>query len=86
MNSLIKNRKIINKIDKEIIKLLVKRIKCAKEIKNYKKRNKLKIIDKEREKEIFKAIEKQAEKYKIDKIFLKHVFKIIIKNSRNVQK
>ena len=70
-------RKQLDKIDSQVIKLLEKREKISKKIGQYKKKNKIKIQDKSREKQILK---------KLNKNYLKHIFKIIIRNSREIQK
>jgi len=70
-------RKQLDKIDSQVIKLLEKREKISKKIGQYKKKNKIKVQNKSREKQILK---------KLNKNYLKHIFKIIIRNSREIQK
>ena len=70
-------RKQLDKIDSQVIKLLEKREKISKKIGPYKKKNKIKIQDKSREKQILK---------KLNKNYLKHIFKIIMRNSREIQR
>lgn len=71
-------RSKIDKIDSKIIELLSKRIKLAIETRKYKK----KILDKDREKEVLENIIKYAEKHKMDKDFIKNLYKKIIKQSK----
>jgi len=77
MNPLKNFRKDLDKIDKEIIFLLNKREKISKKVGIYKKKNKMKIQDKKREKQMLD---------KISKNYLKDIFKIIMRNSREIQK
>ena len=79
---LIDHRKKIDKIDKEINKLIEKRLECAKEIGKYKKKNKMRIVDIKREKEVLGNRVKQS---KLDKGFTKKLFSLIIKKSREAQ-
>lgn len=85
MDDLDRHRRDINKIDQDILKLLSKRQKLSKKIKEYKLKKNLKTIDRKREKEIFKELEKEASKYNLDKKFIRDIFKKIIKNSRKIQ-
>jgi len=66
-------RKKIDKIDDKIIDLLEKRFLLAKEVKKFKK----KIKDKKREEEILS---------KIKSIYIQDIYKIILKNSKRMQK
>ena len=70
-------RKQLDKIDSQVIKLLEKREKISKKIGQYKKKNKIKVQNKSREKQILK---------KLNKNYLKHIFKIIMRNSREIQR
>jgi len=76
----------INKINKELLKLLSKRVKISKKIKKYKQENNLKIYNKQRENRIFQWLEAISPKYNLDKKYTKDLFKLIIKNSREIQK
>jgi len=77
------SRNKINKIDKQIIKSLKQRMKIAEQIGKYKKKNKISIEDKEREKQILKEYKKTKG---IDKDFLTNVFKLIINHSKKIQR
>ncbi|WP_343189327.1 prephenate dehydratase domain-containing protein [Buchnera aphidicola] len=79
-------RKKINKIDKKIILILAKRKKIIKKIAKIKIKNNFSIKDKKREKELLNFLLKIGKKKKIKKFFLKKIFKIIIKESRYIQK
>ena len=78
-------RKQIDKINKEILKLLAKRLSIVKKVGDYKKKEKIGVIDKKREQEIFDKLKKQAEKYNLSKDYIDEVFTIILRNSRMVQ-
>ncbi len=83
MDKLKKYRKVIDKIDYKIFRLLLKRLTLVKKIKAYKKSNGIKILDKSREKYILKRFKAKS---KESKFFIKNIFKSIIKNSRVLQK
>jgi chorismate mutase len=71
--SLSKFRKQIDKIDKKLVSLLEKRLLLAKELKKEKK----KITDKKREKEILE---------KINSKYIQDIYKYIFKISKKFQK
>lgn len=70
-------RRKIDEIDRKIVELLIEREKIVKEIARCKVSLNMDIKQREREKEIYNRSE---EKY------IKDIFKIIIKNSREIQK
>lgn len=76
-------RKKIDDIDKEILKLLIKRFETVSILGIIKKRNKIPIIDKKRENKILNKALKFSNKYGklLEKIYLE-----IIKSSRKVQR
>lgn len=76
-------RRKIDKIDNQIILLLKKRFKAVKVIMDYRKKNKMKLRDKEREKEILR---KRIKSSKLSPKFVKRLFKLIINESRRLQK
>ena len=86
MEKLSNFQKEIDKINKEIIISLSKRKKISKKIKEYKQKNNLKIYNKTREKQIFNDLKIYAKEYNLDKSYLNKIFKIIIKNSKKIQK
>lgn len=79
----ISHRKKIDKIDKEIISLLRKRLNYARKIGVYKKKYGIKIIDRKREKEV---LQDRVKKSGLSKDFIRKLFSLIIKESREVQK
>lgn len=81
-NELQKLRRSIDQIDKKIVMLIAKRFLIVKKIGKVKKENGMKIRDKEREKEVIRNLEKQAEKFKLNKKFVNSIFNAIIKDAR----
>ena len=77
-------RKKIDAIDKNIVKLLLKRFDLIKQIGDYKRRNKIKLIDKKRELEVINNIKKYSNKE--NKKFIISIFKNIINYSKKIQK
>lgn len=86
MNPLKTYRKKIDKIDNKIIRLLDKRLIVAQKIGEYKKQNNLPITNLNREKEILNKFSKKTKKTKLKKNFINKLFKLIFKNSKEVQK
>ncbi len=76
-------RKRIDKIDKKILSLLEERVKVSKDIGKYKRKNKIKIEDLKREKEI---VEELGGKTNLDKKFIQRIYKTIFKFSKKIQK
>lgn len=81
-NELIKLRRNIDEIDKNIVMLIAKRLLIVRKIGKLKKENGMKIMDKEREKEVIMNLERQAEKLKLNKKFVNSIFNAIIKDAR----
>ncbi|MCK4539972.1 prephenate dehydrogenase/arogenate dehydrogenase family protein [Candidatus Parcubacteria bacterium] len=77
------NRKMIDKIDKRIFLLLQKRFQHARLIGKFKKKQGLKIVDRKREREI---INKKVKQTKLDKEFIKKLYKIIFSEAYKWQK
>lgn len=78
-----KYRQKIKNIDLEILKLLEKRFEISKEIGNYKFENKLPVLDKKREKNLYEFYKKQTStKYQKSIV---DVFAKIIENSKKIQ-
>ena len=79
-------RKQIDEIDAKILKLLGKRFKIAPKLAKMKKKEKLPVLDKKREVEVFKKLEKIAKKEGVDKKLVEKLWKEILKESRKIQK
>lgn len=85
MDSLSSFREKINEIDSRIINALIERTHVVSEVGAFKKANRMKIVDRKREKELISARVKQSEG-ELNPAFVKKLFEAIIKNSRNEQK
>lgn len=79
-------RKDIDDIDKEIIRLISKRISITKEIGTIKNKNELPIFDFDREKEIFENICNDCIKYNLDEKYINSIFHLIIDYSKETQR
>ena len=79
-------RKEIDRVDSQILKLIAKRMKAAKKIGIFKKKNNMKIVDLKREKELLSKISSKAKRLRLNNIFTTNLFKTIIKESRKQQK
>lgn len=77
------NRKMIDQIDERIFSLMLKRFRHTREIGKIKKKQGLKIVDKNREREI---IGKRTKQIKLDKEFIKKLYKLIFNEARKWQK
>ena len=84
-NPLKKYRKEIDKIDNNLARLLLNRLKVVKKVGDFKKKHKIEIINKNREKEILQKVQNKA-KSKKEKDYLNNIFMEIIINSRKAQK
>lgn len=79
-------RKKLDKIDNRILSLLKERKNVSLSIGRFKKQNNLPIKNLKREAEILKELEQKAEKFKMDKNYINWLFRIIMKNSRKIQR
>ena len=82
MDKIIKYRENIDFIDNNILVLLKERFEIVKKIKEIKKKNKIEILDKEREKNIYDNIYNNFNEYYI---YFKPIYEIILKESKIVQ-
>jgi monofunctional chorismate mutase len=78
-------RNQIDGIDKKIIGLLSKRMKLAAELGKLKKKEKLPVLDKKREREMLEKIEKTAKQNGLNPLFAKKLYNGILKESRKIQ-
>ncbi len=76
-------RKEIDVIDIELVKLLEKRMDCAKAVGEYKLKNNIPILDKERQQLILDSVEKKSEKYGAQLRFLFEDIMCISRMSQN---
>ena len=78
----------INDIDEELISLLIKRMKISIKVGEYKKQNKLEILNSNRENEVIKRLNLVAKKDKeliLDDELIKNLWKIIMDYSKKLQ-
>ncbi len=76
----------IDKLNKEIVKLLAKRIEVAGEIAEYKKLHGLPIRVPEREKAVIENVKEMARESGLDEKMIEDVFWKIIEHTRNSEK
>jgi chorismate mutase/prephenate dehydrogenase len=81
-----KLRKDIDDIDQNLVLLLAKRISLIKKVYEFKQKNKIKLFDKKREKQILTEQSRLANKLKINKKLVSDVFKRILKESHNIMR
>jgi monofunctional chorismate mutase len=79
-----KARTEINKIDKEIVRLLEKRFNIVNEIGNYKKKQGLSIYDEAREKQVVESCTSYLENKEYSK-FIDDIYFQIMKCSKDIQ-
>ncbi|PWY57625.1 chorismate mutase [Legionella qingyii] len=79
-------RKKIEQTDANLIEILAKRQELSKQIGILKSKEGKKITDHSREKQLFEYYEHLSKQYHLQEEFINRVFKIIISNSRKVQK
>ena len=79
-------RKLIDRVDEEIIALLAERKMIAKEIGRVKKNMKIPVADAKRENEILENLRKKAGDSGLDEKFIVSIYDAILKNSRDEQK
>lgn len=81
-----KVRKEIDEIDEALMKLFKKRNKVMEKVAKIKKKNGIPIVQKARESEINKKLDKFAKKHGLRKTFLQRVWKNMIDEAKDIQK
>ena len=79
MSIIKKLRKKIDRVDQNLLKILAKRFKITQKIGIYKKKKKFTVLDKRREKGIFRKRKILAKKLNLDSLLVEKIFKLIIK-------
>ncbi|KTC82298.1 chorismate mutase [Legionella cherrii] len=79
-------RKQIEQADACIIEILAKRQELSKQIGALKSQEGKKVLDRSREKQLFEYYDHLSKQYHLQEEFINRLFKIIISNSRKVQK
>jgi chorismate mutase len=85
LKELEKFRKEYDNINNQILEAIKKRVELSKTVGKFKKINNMKIIDLKREEQMLDGLCKKAENLNLDKKFIKDIFTLIIKNSREIQ-
>ena len=79
-------RKEIDKCDKKIVELLVKRFEIVKQIGEFKKQNNIPVIDNNRFQKVLEKVENIASIQGISKDFIKEIYNFIHKYSCELEK
>lgn len=85
MNKLQNLRNKIDNIDKDIVKLIEKRMKISYEIGQYKKENNIPIFDEKREKEVLDRKKELLENKDLSSMII-DIYNIIMNKSKDIQK
>jgi len=75
----------IDEIDRKLVKLMNDRSQCVIEIARIKKQNKMKVVDPEREKKVFRNV-KNENNGPLDADGLQRIFERIIDESRRIER
>ncbi|CAM2973560.1 2-methylcitrate synthase [Legionella steigerwaltii] len=86
MTTLEELRTQIEQTDACIIEILAKRQELSKQIGALKSKEGKKILDRSREKQLFEYYDHLSKQYHLQEEFINRLFKIILSNSRKVQK
>lgn len=78
-------RNELDKIDREILTLIGRRMKVAKKIGNIKRKEKIAITDKKREKQVLAGLTNKAKRDKIDKHSVEKIWKELFKLSYKME-
>jgi len=78
-------RKQIDKIDQQLLDLLAQRKDLVLQLAKLKFESNLPLKQKRREKEVFEKISRLSQELNLNPKFTKKLFKLIIKNSLNIQ-
>jgi len=79
-------RKKIDKLDEKIITMLSKRKYLSMKIGTIKAQSGITVVDKEREKKLMLRYEKLSKKHNLQESLVRKLFKLVIFNSRKLQK
>ena len=79
------NRKRLDRVTKDLVKLIAKRNKLAVKIGKTKKKLNLKITDRKREKIVLKNAKLYAKKMGVNPNLIEKIMKILIKHSKKLQ-
>ncbi|MAG59924.1 hypothetical protein CMO96_04005 [Candidatus Woesebacteria bacterium] len=79
-------RKSIDQVDKQLVKLLARRVRLVKEVGKYKKENREAIRDPKRELVIIKNKVAAAKKLGLSATFVKKLWKLLFEESYKIEK
>lgn len=79
-------RRKLDKITQDLISLLAKRNKIVLEIGKLKRKKKILIFDKKREREILEMAEKVAKERGLNPILVKKIIKLLIDDAKRIQR
>lgn len=83
---LLEIRKKLDVLDTKLIKILAERMSYIPQVAEYKKENKIKRFQKDREKEIFENLRNKAVELDLNPELLEDLFKRIIKESHRIER
>lgn len=86
MEELIKIRKEIDAVDKEIVRMLIKRFKLVRRISKVKAKYRLPLVDVKRERQILSRVRSLAEEYELNPSLIEEIFKTIIRLCKEHEK
>ncbi len=78
-------RKILNRIDSQILSNLEYRQDIVRQIAEYKKQKEIPVLQPEREIEHLDSLEKEAEEMDLDPKLVRKIFELVIEDSRSIQ-
>ena len=85
MNKIKSLREEVNKIDQEILDLIIKRVKLAKKIGTLKKAAKLPVFDRDREQQVITKLIKPANKANLSPTFIRKLWDLLFEQSYKQQ-
>ncbi len=86
ISRLISTRRLVDRIDSKLVTLIKIRQQLSEAIGKIKKRNDLNVVNSEREREILDRIASIARKKKLDEDFMQKIYRLILKQSRKIQR
>ena len=85
MEEIEKLRSCLDEIDRELLGLLIKRMKIVRRVASIKKRHNMSILDEKREEEVYANVTRIASKQDLDSYQIKSIFHEILLLSKRVQ-
>ncbi len=85
LDKLLTLRRKIDKIDNEILNLILQRLELVKKVSNEKQKRNIPVVDPERESQILTNITKMAKMKGYDEGSIEKIFKIIINSAKEFE-